>query len=321
MQKNFVYVSSRYCGYQNLATDEWLLDHVGEEDLILHLYQNENAVIIGKNQNPWLECNLAKMQEEGVQLVRRVSGGGAVYHDLGNLNFSFIAGPARYDLDRQLNLILTALKKLGVDCSFSGRNDLVWQEKKFSGTAYATRHGKKQHHGTLLISSDLSRLSRYLTVDPKKIRSKGISSVRARVCNLNESLPDLQVSTLRNALIQEFETEYGAAETYVFTDREREEIAAYETKHRSDSWRLGETPKFDLEWRERFSWGGVQILFSFEKGIISDVKVFSDSMNTDLAGEIESRLSKIAFENNAIRQALLSSDLPQVREIASFSFL
>ena len=103
-KRNLVYLSESGSGYENLAADEWFLDHVGKEDLVLHLYQNENAVIIGKNQNPWLECDLEAMEKEGVQLVRRVSGGGAVYHDMGNLNFSFIAGKERYDVEKQPHL-------------------------------------------------------------------------------------------------------------------------------------------------------------------------------------------------------------------------
>ncbi|MBR5295477.1 MAG: lipoate--protein ligase, partial [Clostridia bacterium] len=184
MKQNFVYISETKNAHENMAMDEWFLDHVGDDELILLLYQNENAVIIGKNQNPWVECDLEKMKEDGVQLARRVSGGGAVYHDLGNINFSFIAGKNRYDLESQLSLIMTAVQSLGIPCEFSGRNDILTDGKKFSGNAFADRKGKKMHHGTLLVSSDLGRLSRYLTVDPKKIASKGIASVRSRVCNL-----------------------------------------------------------------------------------------------------------------------------------------
>lgn len=321
MQRNFVYVSDNVSGYRNLATDEWFLDHVEEDDLIFHFYQNENAVIIGKNQNPWIECDLQKMQEDGVELVRRVSGGGAVYHDMGNLNFSFVAGSNRYDRDRQFNLILRALQSLGIPCEFSGRNDLLCRNMKFSGNAFAERRTKKQHHGTLLVSSDLSRLAGYLTVDPKKIRSKGISSVRARVCNLNEILPSLSVQDLLDALINAFGSEYGDWSHVSFSESELSEILTYEQKHRSQEWCLGETPKFDLEFRERFDWGGVQILFSFEKGMISKVKAFSDSMDTNFVDDVEARLLGIPFQNDIIRQALLRSELAQVRALAQFSFL
>jgi lipoate-protein ligase A len=133
MERNFLFVSQSQNGYRNLAVDEWFLDHVGAEDLILHLYQNGNDVIIGKNQNPWLECNLEAMERDGVRLVRRVSGGGAVYHDEGNLNFSFIAGEGRYDVEKQLSLILEAIRTLGIPAEFSGRNDILSDGKNFPG--------------------------------------------------------------------------------------------------------------------------------------------------------------------------------------------
>ncbi len=321
MERNFVYSSPSLDGYTNLAIDEWFLDHVGEEDLILYFYQNENAVIIGKNQNPWLECDLDQMRRDQVQLVRRVSGGGAVYHDLGNLNFSFIAGAKRYDLSRQLSLILKAIESLGIPCSFSGRNDLVVEDYKFSGNAFADRKGKKQHHGTLLVSSDLDRLSRYLTVDPEKIRSKGISSVRSRVCNLNRFSPDLTVRAVKGAILKAWEAEYGYYGEWSFCEKEQKELEEYRAKHESVEWKLGQTPKFDLEWKKRLPWGGVQLLLSFEKGKISKAQVFSDAMDASLCPEISRLLTGIAFSDESIQRALISSSIPQVKDLARFSFL
>ena len=196
MGKNYLYISDSYDGWRNLATDEWFLDHIGPEDVVLYFYINRNAVIIGKNQNPWKECDLSAMERDGVQLVRRISGGGAVFHDCGNLNFSFNAGKNRYDKDRQHRFILETVQSLGIPCEFSGRNDLLAAGKKFSGNAYCARGDAKQHHGTLLVSADLSRLQNYLTVDPRKMQSKGVASVRSRVCNLNEFVPSLTVEEL-----------------------------------------------------------------------------------------------------------------------------
>ncbi len=315
MERNFVFVSQSLSGYRNLAVDEWFLDHVGEEDLILHLYQNENAVIIGKNQNPWIECDLSKMEADQVQLVRRVSGGGAVYHDEGNLNFSFVAGKKRYDESRQLNLILEAVQTLGINASFTGRNDLEWDGKKFSGNAFATRKEKKQHHGTLLVSADLEKLSSYLTVDPKKIRSKGISSVRSRVCNLCEGGPHIDVKGVKRAVLKSFEKNYGYFGDWSFSDAEEEELSRYETKHASHAWRFGETPKFDLEWKERFSWGSLQLLISFEKGVISEVKAYSDAMDTTLCQSVETILLGVEYREEAIRNALRSSSDPLIRSV------
>ncbi len=316
MERNFVYLSPSRDGYENLATDEWFLDHAAEGDLILHLYQNENAVIIGKNQNPWIECDLNAMERDGVQLVRRVSGGGAVYHDEGNLNFSFIAGRGRYNQEGQMELILSAVRSLGVPCSFSGRNDLVFEDRKFSGNAFCHRKKNAQHHGTLLVSSDLERLGSYLTPDPKKIRSKGIASVRSRVVNLSELSESISIKSLQKALVSSFEERYGYYGEWNFCKQEREEIAAYRKKHASREWRLGQTPKFDLEWSERFSFGGIRLLFSFAGGRIEGVKAYSDALETELCREIEERLCGLPFTHEAVKEALSASSFPECQEMA-----
>lgn len=321
MERNFIYTSETGDGYRNLATDEWFLDHVGKNDLILYFYQNENAVIIGKNQNPWVECDSEAMKRDGVQLVRRVSGGGAVYHDMGNLNFSFIAGEERYDLDRQMNLVVMALRELGISASLSGRNDLVCEGRKVSGNAFAHRKMRHLHHGTLLIDTDLERLSQYLTVDPKKIRSKGIDSVRSRVCNLKEFRSDLTVKEMTKALTRAFENCFGYWAEWQFSKTEREEIDALAAKHASDRWRLGQTPKFDLEWRERFSWGGFQLCLSFEQGKIIGVNAYSDAMETQLCEEAERLLTGVDYTEEAVKTALLSSAFSQLKEVANCKIL
>lgn len=315
-KRNFVYLSESGNGYENLAADEWFLDHVREGDLVLHLYQNENAVIIGKNQNPWLECDLDAMEKDGVQLVRRVSGGGAVYHDAGNLNFSFITGKERYDVEKQLALILSAVKSFGIDCTFSGRNDLIAGDKKFSGNAFAHRKGISQHHGTLLLNADLERLGRYLKPDEKKIRSKGIASVRARVENLSAMNEAIDVKGMKKAILSSFEREYGYFADWQFSQTEREEIASYEKKHSSAEWRLGQTPKFDQEFSERYSFGTVRLLLSFEKGKIASLRAYSDAMEPALCEELERVLSGVEYTESALREALTKSSFSECREMA-----
>ena len=313
---NLLYFSDTADGYANLGLDEWFLDHVGPDEVILYFYVNGNAVIIGKNQNPWKECDLAAMERDGVQLVRRVSGGGAVYHDEGNLNFSFIAGENRYDLDRQMNVILKTVRRFGIPCEFSGRNDLLAGGKKFSGNAFCVRHGRRQHHGTLLVSADLGRIARYLTVDPRKIRSKGIDSVRSRVCNLTEFCPELTVPALKEAIPAVFREVYGAYDVFSPTAEEEAEIARYRAKHASREWRLGATPKFDYELDERFLWGGIQILFSLEKNVVREVHAFSDANDPAVCPEAESRLSGAFFDASSIADRLAASPLPELRELA-----
>ncbi len=321
MKQNFVFLSDSSSAYRNMALDEWFLDHVEKNQQILLFYQNENAVIIGKNQNPWIECDLAKMEKEGVELARRVSGGGAVYHDAQNLNFSFISGEDREDRDDGIDLILKALRSLGIDCEFSGRNDLTANGFKFSGNAFAVRRGKKISHGTLLVASDLEKLSSYLTVDPKKIQSKGIASVRSRVCNLSEIKADLTIKDLKKAILKAYEERDGYYADFSFSEREEREVEEYYLRHQSPEWRLGQTPKFDLEWRDRVSFGSVSIHFSFEKGIISAIKVYSDAMDPSLCELIEERLLGVPFENSAISSALKASGHPHLLELSEYKFL
>ncbi len=316
MKRTFVYESQSLDGYTNLATDEWFLDHIGSEDLVLHFYQNGNAVIIGKNQNPWIECDLDRMEKDGVQLVRRVSGGGAVYHDEGNLNFSFIAGKERYDEALQLNMILKAVQSLGIEAAFTGRNDLECQGRKFSGNAFATRKGTRQHHGTLLCSASLDRLTQYLSVSPGKIQSKGISSVRSRVCNLSEFNGALTVRSLRGAILRQLENTFGYWAEWNFSASEQLEIEEYRKKHASHEWRFGQTPKFDYEWKKRFPWGEIHLLFSFERGNIASLQAYSDAMDPELCEKIKALLQGIPFEREAVKTVLLSSEDQCIRSLA-----
>lgn len=314
--KNYFYLSNSPDGWQNLATDEWFLDHMAPDELILYLYINHNAVIIGKNQNPWKECNLSAMDEDGVQLVRRVTGGGAVFHDAGNLNFSFIGGSERYDQDKQFHMILRAIQSLGIPCEFSGRNDLLSDGRKFSGNAFCKRGGNSQHHGTLLVSADMTRLQNYLQVDPRKLQSKGVSSVRSRVCNLTEFRPDLSVPILVSALKQAYRKSYGDYIEWQPAGKEAEEIAGYYQKHSSWDWRVGQTPQFDIELDHRFDWGGIQLLLRLNDGRISSLDIYSDAMDAELPGVLQGLLEGTKFSSQELTEALRFSENPQVQDIA-----
>jgi len=314
----YFYLSPFRDGWHNLAVDEWLLDNLGEDDLILYFYINRSAVIIGKNQNPWKECDLPAMERDGVQLVRRITGGGAVFHDEGNLNFSFIAGKSRYDTDRQFGMILQAVRALGIPCELTGRNDMQAMGRKFSGNAFCSRGGKSQHHGTLLIRSDMARLQYYLTVDPRKLKAKGVASVRSRVCNLTEHLPELTVEAMLEALKKAFGETYGAYTCWEPTEAQQTEIAAYEEKHRSWEWRLGLTPSFDVELDTRFPWGGVQLLLTLRDGCISEVQVFSDTLDLSVPSMLQGLLTGVRYGSRPMSEALRWADNGQIRDIAQW---
>lgn len=311
---NYFYASPSLDGWENLALDEWFLDHLQPEDLLLYFYINKNAVIIGKNQNPWKECDLAVMDRDGVQLVRRVTGGGAVYHDQGNLNFSFIAGEGRYDLEKQLNVILQAVRSFGIPCDFSGRNDLLADGRKFSGNAFCSRGGIRQHHGTLLLSSDLGRLQNYLHPDPRKLQAKGVASVRSRVCNLTEFAPNVTAPAMIEAIRRAYADSYGHVTDFVPAD----DISAYVEKQQSWQWRLGKTPAFDLELDTRFPWGGVQLLLTLKNSTVARAEVFSDAMDPDLSSDVQKRLEGCRFSSKDMADALKTSEKETIRDLADF---
>lgn len=315
---NLLFVSPWPDGWKNLAADEYFLDRVEPDQMILYFYINHNAVIIGRGQNPWAECNLRAMENDQVQLVRRITGGGAVFHDDGNLNFSFIAGEKVYDLDRQMHLILSAVRALGIPCDFTGRNDLLADGRKFSGNAFCARGAARQHHGTLLISADLTKLQNYLNVDPRKLKAKGAKSVRSRVCNLTEFAPELNCADMLQALKAAYRAEYGEYTELREADLDAAALRAYYEKQSSDEWRLGKTPRFDAEIENRFVWGSVQALLTLRGGRVDDVSVFSDANDAELPDDIRARLLGAEFGAKPLSEALLSSQKEETREFARF---
>lgn len=301
---NYIYSAPTGDGWLNLARDGCFLENNKKGDVILYFYVNKNAVIIGRNQNAWKECSIANMDADGVQLVRRHSGGGAVFHDNGNLNFSFITDEKHYDLNRQMRVILNAVSKLGLKAELSGRNDITVDGKKFSGNAFSLAKGNRSHHGTILVNADLTKLSNYLCVSKEKMRSKGIDSVRARVCNLCELSSGLTVEAMRRLVIESFIEEYGAASEYVFDGTALAEVEERRERLASWEWRFGKTPQFDFETDKRFSFGDTQIYFNSRNGVIRETKVYSDCLDTELTTEIENALTGVHFRKEEIKTAL-----------------
>ena len=301
--------------YMNLARDEFFLNRTRAGDMILYLYVNGNAVIIGRNQNPYRECNLNQLDADGVQLVRRVSGGGAVYHDAGNLNFSFICSEDLYDEAEQTGMILNALTRLGIRAQTTGRNDIEIDGRKFSGNAFSARGGNRQRHGTLLVNANLSVFDRYLNAPRQKLEAKGVKSVKARVCNLTEFREDLTVERMADALREAYDERYGPSVPPTLSGEDEAEIYALYRKHQSYEWRMGEAPKFDYTFESRFSFGTTQICVSVEGGEIVRARVFSDSLDVALPGRIEALLRGCRFSADAMARAL-SAEGARGNEIA-----
>lgn len=319
--KIYYYISDTDDAYKNLARDEYLLTALESNAVILYFYINCNAVIIGRNQNPWSECNLEALERDGVQLVRRITGGGAVYHDLGNLNFSFITSEEHYDELAQNKIIISALEKIGVHAEKNGRNDITICGKKFSGNAFGVKDGNRQRHGTLLVSSKLDKMGDYLNVPTQKLKAKGISSVRSRVCNLSEFVPELTVMSLAQLIKNAYGDYYNVLpEEYIFSPEANEKIDELYKKHSSFEWIMGEAPHFDYSFEERFSFGMAQFCVSVRNGRIERAELYTDSLNTDLSAEVRGVLEGIEFSraNIVAKIRSIKSTSAYTNELAAY---
>ncbi|WP_447831868.1 lipoate--protein ligase A [Aeromonas salmonicida] len=304
----------------NLAVEECIFRQMDPNQRVLFLWRNANTVVIGRAQNPWKECNTRRMEEGGVTLARRSSGGGAVFHDLGNSCFTFMAGKPGYDKSISTAIVLDALKLLGVSAFASGRNDLLVAtqdgDRKVSGSAYRETHDRGFHHGTLLLDADLSRLANYLNPDPKKLAAKGISSVRSRVANLCELLPGIEHQQVSHALIEAFFAHYGArVSPEHISPTQLPDLPGFAdtfARQRSWEWNFGHAPAFTHQLDERFDWGGVELHFDVEKGVIGRTQIFSDSLDPAPLDALAQRLVGVAYRSDAIAALLgqLKTDFP-----------
>ncbi|MEV3818119.1 lipoate--protein ligase A [Aeromonas salmonicida] len=304
----------------NLAVEECIFRQMDPNQRVLFLWRNANTVVIGRAQNPWKECNTRRMEEDGVTLARRSSGGGAVFHDLGNSCFTFMAGKPGYDKSISTAIVLDALKLLGVNAFASGRNDLLVAtqdgDRKVSGSAYRETLDRGFHHGTLLLDADLSRLANYLNPDPKKLAAKGISSVRSRVANLCELLPGIEHQQVSHALIEAFFAHYGerVLPEHISPSQLPDLPGFAETfaRQRSWEWNFGHAPAFTHQLDERFDWGGVELHFDVEKGVIGRAQIFSDSLDPAPLDALAQRLVGVAYRSDAIAALFgqLKADFP-----------
>ena len=282
--------------YENLATEKYLMDTTAEDECTLYLWQNQNTVVIGHNQNAWVECRTTLLENEGGKLARRLSGGGAVFHDLGNLNFTFLVAKDNYDLDKQLSVIQRACAKAGITAEKSGRNDLLAEGGKFSGNAFYNNKTHAYHHGTILVDVDMDKLSRYLSPSKAKLESKGVASVRSRVINLKELAPELTIPLMASYMIAAFEEVYGckAAET-VLTADDQKVIRATAEEYGSWDYLYGAPLAFSFTCEGRYPWGGIQIQLEAKQGFVEQVKVYSDSMDWALPEAVETALAGCRF--------------------------
>ncbi len=301
-----VIYSENYNPWFNQALEEHLLNNVAEEEIILYLWQNERTVVIGRNQNAWRECCCTCLERDGGKLARRISGGGAVFHDLGNQNFSFITSRENYDEGIQLKIILEAVQSLGVEAEISRQNDLYCRGRRFSRNAYYFTSERALHHGSILVSTDLKLMRNYLDVSPERIYALEIDSSRKQEVNLAEINADITVADLCRKLEDSFYQHFGQfRESPKYIDPElREELSDLYRRYASWEWRFGRTPKFDMSFETRFDWGGIELGLELEEGKIESVNIFSDAMNVHLIKELEEALRGCTFNLTAMYNAL-----------------
>ncbi len=300
--------------YVNLAAEEYLTMNAEDGVMTLFLWQNAHTVVIGKNQNPWRECNVEAIKRDGIYLARRMSGGGAVYHDLGNLNFTFIAKDGLFDIARQTDVILLACRLLGINAVKTGRNDLTVAGKKFSGHAYFSSGGFNYHHGTIMMDVKGDDLSKYLNVSAAKLKSKGVESVRSRVTNLREHVDGALgeadtkelILAMQDAMVRAASREYGCeAETEDLPEIPQTLL----DKYASEEWRLGTRIPFTKEIEHRFEWGGVEIQLEMKGEYIRNCRIYSDALETEVFDTIEDLIKDCRYDAGDIQG--LSARLPE----------
>ena len=291
----------------NLATEEFLMNH--EQDNWFYLYINAPSIIVGKHQNSLAEINVDYVKENNVIVIRRTTGGGAVFHDPGNLNFTFIMKEhpgETADFRKYTQPIIDVLQAMDVDAKFEGRNDMTIEGKKFSGNAKAFYNNKILQHGTLLFDSTLPNLSQALKLNPLKYRDKAVKSISSRVTNISEHLKhDITLEEFEKRIVDHVRTMYADAKVYELTDEDRAAIQKLvDEKYGTWDWNFGYSPKYNLQKGIRTSGGHVEINLEVKKGKIEDVKIFGDFFNTREVSELEDMLRGTPHERDIIKEKL-----------------
>ena len=300
--------------YFNIATDEYIFKHI-EEDCFM-LWRNDNAIIVGKHQNAYAEVNVDYVKEKGIKVVRRLSGGGAVYHDLGNLNFSFTRTSDDDDLvdfRRYTKPILEVLKSLGVNAQFEGRNDLTIDGKKFSGNAEHVFKNKVLHHGTLLFSSQMRDVSEALKINPLKYKDRAVKSVPKRVTNISDHLEEeISLEEFTRRIMDHIIATNDDARPYEFTDEDLRKIEEIKNeKYGNWEWNFGYSPDYNFKQGVKTDGGLIEMNMNVHEGVIQEMKIQGDFFHFRDIDEIEKALQSTPHEEKAIREKLQQFDLGQ----------
>lgn len=298
----------------NLAIEEYLLQHLDTEEDILLFYINGPSIIIGRNQNTIEEINREYVDAHGIQVVRRLSGGGAVYHDLGNLNFSFIMRDGQEDISNFRKFtapVIRALNRMNVPAELGGRNDIVVEGRKISGNAsYRTKRGLVSH-GTLLFDTDLGVLSQALNVKPGKIESKGIKSVRSRVANICEFLQEeMDIAAFRLRILHSIFEGADPIPQYRLTRADWDAIYTLSAeRYKTWEWNYGHSPEFNVQKVRRFTSGEIDARINVNDGLIQSIRFYGDFFGKESVSEVEDALKGVRYERKSLENAIRSLDL------------
>lgn len=293
----------------NLALEEYALRNFSTENDYLLFYINEPSIIIGRNQNTLEEINHEYVAEKNIHVVRRISGGGAVYHDFGNLNFSFITNhdvKSLHNFKKFTAPVIKVLNQLGLDAELKGRNDIQVEERKISGTAQFSTGKRMVSHGTLLFDTELGEVASALNVKMSKIASKGHKSVRSRVANISEFLHQwLTIEQFRTLLLEGLYEESEPFESYYLTPDEWKAVHRLkEEKYDTWDWNYGRSPKFNIQRNKRFPIGEIDLRIFVEKGHIKDFKIFGDFFGKEPVENLEKLLLDARYEKEDISELL-----------------
>lgn len=308
-----IYISNNSLNpFYNLALEEYVLKSLDNKESCILLWQNEPSIIIGRFQNTIEEISTEFVRENNIHVVRRITGGGAVYHDLGNLNFSFIVTGQKDAIDfrRFTQPVVDALEKIGIQAEHTGRNDITIDGKKFSGNAQYHFRNRTLHHGTILFSSDLDNVQAALRVKPDKIESKGVKSVRSRVTNITDFMDEkISVLEFRNLLLNYLFDEKSVQE-HKLTQEDQDRIKQLMAeKYLSWEWNYGHSPAFNLTKSGRFACGGIEFRFDVQKGVINDCKTYGDFFSNENINELEEKFRGIKYRADDLATVLKYIDL------------
>lgn len=297
--------------YFNMATEEYLFKN--KKDNIFMLWRNNNAIIVGKHQNTLSEINIDYVKEKEIKVVRRLSGGGAVYHDLGNLNFTFITnaeGPNIVDFKGYTQPIIDILQKLGVEAKFEGRNDITIDGKKFSGNAVHVVRNRVMHHGTILFSSVLEKVQDALKVNPLKYKDKAVKSVRSRVTNVNEYLKEpIEIDNFIEMVMEHITEMYPESQSYELSEDDKKSIQVLaDNKYSTWDWNYGYQAKYNFSKLIKTEGGSIEIHMDVIDGMILKIKIFGDFFSKNDVEDIEKVLMGVKHEENSIKEAIKMVD-------------